>query len=88
MASRCRTVPLVLPQSKAELTSSLPPTTNLVGRRRQRELVEFLQRLKRLIRPYLARQKELLRQRAAMRLVHFLQVGQGAGLVLMLLLAQ
>jgi hypothetical protein len=47
-----------------------------VCRRRQRELVDLLGRLRRLLRPYLAAQRVAVRQRCAARLLSFLEFGQ------------
>eukprot|EP00198_Chlamydomonas_reinhardtii_P012777 XP_001702114.1 predicted protein [Chlamydomonas reinhardtii] len=49
-------------------------------RRRQRELVELVQRLRRLVMPYVATQKVALRQRCAMRLVDFMQYAESSNM--------
>ncbi|PNH12178.1 hypothetical protein TSOC_000949, partial [Tetrabaena socialis] len=45
-------------------------------RRRQRELVELIQRVRKLVRPYVAVQKQVIRQNCAMRLISFLQYAE------------
>ncbi|KAG2423144.1 hypothetical protein HXX76_015529 [Chlamydomonas incerta] len=49
-------------------------------RRRHRELVELVQRLRRLVLPYVATQKVALRQRCALRLVEFMQYAESSNM--------
>ncbi|KAG2484731.1 hypothetical protein HYH03_016478 [Edaphochlamys debaryana] len=53
---------------------------HILLRRRQIELVELMQRLKRLVKPYVARSRVVVRQVAAERIVHFLRYAESSNM--------